>query len=204
VGAAVRQWVGADRVHGAVDHLGARADIYDRERNIRMVGALCVVMHGRNLRKHSLPRGGPAMIGGIAFQVTRFAPTLGFWGVFGLGLAAFIRSLPKLREVSAASDTSLRGDLLARINMLESTVARLETQMVDAATQHSNEMQIMRHKLSNETQSLDALLMLLEAAPDKVADNMERIKAMRAARAQNISIERGLMAGAMVGKVEPT
>jgi hypothetical protein len=135
-------------------------------------------------------------------QFTRLGPALGFWGVFGIGLAAFIRSLPKLREVSSASDYSLRVDLLTRISTLEGTVARLETLLADQATRHATEMQIMRHKLNNETQSLDALLMLLEAAPDKVSDSMARIKAMRATREQNISIERGLAASGLGGKGE--
>lgn len=121
------------------------------------------------------------------------------YGIFTLVLlvaTAMIKAWPALRKMSFDADTSLRSDLLARIDTLEKQIAVLEAKHSEDANRHAAEMQVMRHRLNNETAALDALLLLLEVAPDKVTENISHIKDMRHARAQVTALESGAMAGA--------
>jgi peptidoglycan hydrolase CwlO-like protein len=131
--------------------------------------------------------------------------TPGAYGIFvlvALALAALIKAWPSLRKMNIEADGSLRSDLMARIGTLEKQISTLEAKMGEDQERHAAEMQIMRHRLNNETAALDALLLLLEAAPEKVAENITRIKEMRHARAQVAALESGAMAGAAInGKV---
>jgi hypothetical protein len=128
--------------------------------------------------------------------------TPGAYGIFvlvALALAALIKAWPSLRKMNIEADGSL---LMARIGTLEKQISTLEAKMGEDQERHAAEMQIMRHRLNNETAALDALLLLLEAAPEKVAENITRIKEMRHARAQVAALESGAMAGAAInGKV---
>jgi len=134
--------------------------------------------------------------------------TPGAYGIWLLVLLAFgmvIKAWPMLRKSQLEADGSLRADLLNRIAKLEQHVADLEMQMHKEREAHAVEMaaeraarnaevQLMRHRLNNETMTFDALLMLLEAAPEKVGENIVRIKEMRAQRAHEIAVEKGAMA----------
>jgi len=132
--------------------------------------------------------------------------TPGAYGIFVLvviAIGTLIKVWPSLRKMNIEADGSLRSDLLGRIGTLERHVATLEAKLSEDQERHAAEMQIMRHRLNNETAALDALLLLLEAAPEKVAENISRIKEMRHARAQVAALESGAMAGAAINAKVP-
>lgn len=133
----------------------------------------------------------------------------GLLAFFALVLVGLIRAVPPMFKTKVEADGSLRADLLGQIKMLNERHDKLEAEIrtererCDAEMQamranHDAVIQIFRHRLNNETMSLDALLMLMEAAPDKVADNVAKIKLLRAERAQTIALEQGAIAGAKV------
>lgn len=140
------------------------------------------------------------MMAPLATALVGMLPSVGIIGVFALCITAvvtvWLRGFPTLKRDQLDADGLLRKDLLARLLAVEVRLASVEADNVRLRELHAGEMTIMRHKLANETASLDALLMLLAAVPDKVNDHIERIKQMRDERARNVAIETGLRADA--------
>lgn len=119
--------------------------------------------------------------------------TVGIWGIFFLLIATVVKAWPAIRKAYADGDASLRGDLLARVTTLESQLVSMQERLEAERTRHEEEMRVLRHRLNNETMSLDALLLMLETAPDQVSEAVARIKEMRARREELVSQERAAM-----------
>lgn len=130
------------------------------------------------------------------------AATGGIWTLVVVAVLTLIRSWPSLRKMGLDADTSLRTDLLTRINQLETQVAAMETAQVEERARHDAEIQLLRHRLNNETASLDALLLLLKVDPQKVMESVDMITEMRARKAQEIALEKGAMASKHRGMTE--
>lgn len=129
----------------------------------------------------------------------------GVWAVLaGIIFPALAKAFPEWRKVSGSNEGAIRDTLIHRIDTLEKRIGDLESEaqrqrekheleMNQQRDQHEAENRIMRHKLNNESATLDMLLMLFEAAPDRISEHIERIKQMRAERARNVAIESGAM-----------
>lgn len=126
-----------------------------------------------------------------------FGPA-GIWAGFLVLAATIIRVAPSMFQTKTAADGSLRGDLLAQIKQLNERHDKLEADRVTDRERCDAEIQVLRHRLNNETMSLDALLMLMEAAPERLRENIAKIKELRAERARTIALEQGALAGAKV------
>lgn len=87
-------------------------------------------------------------------------------------IGAWIKSRPKMREIEAGTEEKLRSDLIVRVE-------KLERKLDEKEAQHTAEMAIMRHRVNNSDQCLDALLLLLEQSPSKVKEAVAKIKEMR-------------------------
>jgi peptidoglycan hydrolase CwlO-like protein len=142
------------------------------------------------------------MMAPLATALIGILPSVGIIGVFALCVTAivtvYLRGFPTLRRDRLDADGLLRKDLLARLLAVEVRLASVEAENVRLREMHAVEMATMRHKLNNETASLDALLMLLAAVPDKVNEHIVRITELRAARARNVAMESGAHADAAV------
>lgn len=128
------------------------------------------------------------------------SPSIAALALLIFAVTVAMRSWPQWKRAQNEGDASLRTDLLARVATLELEIIELRKALDQKDRQHEAEMRVVRHQLGNETASIEALLMLLETAPDKVAASIDRIKAMRAQRAQNIAIEKAGIFGGMAGK----
>ncbi len=124
----------------------------------------------------------------------------GIWVLVGIAVITAIKGWPKLKELQLASDGSLRGDLMGRIASLETRISDLEKMLANEQAKHAGEIQVLRHQLTNETSSLDALLTLLEVNPEKVVQSVTLIKEQRSRNKAAISLEKGAMAGAFMDK----
>lgn len=65
-------------------------------------------------------------------------------------------------------------------------------------SRHEAERKIDRHRINNLTQCLDALLMLLEVAPDKASEHVAKIKEMRERQAANETVEKAAVQAAAI------
>ncbi len=122
--------------------------------------------------------------------------------LFGTGtlgaFAVWIKTRPKMREISLTAEEKLRDDLMKRVEKLEADAAAAAINREAERAQHEAAMQIMRHRVNNSDQCLDALLLLLKTSPDKVDQAVGHIEAMRARQKEEIALERGAQAGAKV------
>ncbi len=128
----------------------------------------------------------------ITATAIKLTPTAGIWSLVLIAVITLIKAWPRLMELSAGSDASLRTDLLDRVATLEAQLEALHLAMDAARESHEREMRILRHQLNNERMSLDLLLAMLENAPEKVTDIVVKVKELRAQHALEIAAERGL------------
>lgn len=115
----------------------------------------------------------------------------GAWAAAAMLLGIIVRQVNPWRKIRIEADEKLREDLLGRVDALEKTLAR-ERVHRDA------ERALDRHRLNNVTQCLDALLMLLEAAPEKSADAVRKIKEMRAVQLKAEAVEKSAIHAAEI------
>ena len=108
-------------------------------------------------------------------------------GLIAAALVAFIRSRPELLRIKKEGDAAYAERLMARVEDLERRLAKTEA-----------DLQVTRHQLNGERQAMDMLIMLLETNPEKVSDNLERVKAYRAAQRNEVATEKGAIAGAAI------
>ena len=110
---------------------------------------------------------------------TGFTWTSFFTGISGASLlgilALVIRQIGPWRKQRDEAEQKLRTELLKRIG-------KLEKQLDTKERHHEAERALDRHKINNLTQCLDAVLMVLEAAPEKTVEVVARIKTMREAQ----------------------
>lgn len=92
----------------------------------------------------------------------------------GAIIAAFITSRVSMRKVNNDADASLRGDLLHRIEKMESRIDRMTANQAAERELHNAEMGVMRHRMNNESQIVDALLNLLEGTDTIPAERLKR------------------------------
>jgi hypothetical protein len=114
----------------------------------------------------------------------------------GGGLVAWIKQRPRMKEIQANADERLRTDLITRVEKLE--------RKIDAERDRYEALiAIMRHRLNNSDQCIDALLMLLETAPERVADAVSMIKEMRSRQREAEAAEKAAFHAANIATGMP-
>lgn len=113
--------------------------------------------------------------------------------IVGGALVAWVKLRPKMRELNQTAEERLRDDLIARVE-------KLERKLDEERAHHDAIISLMRHRLNNSDQCVDALLMLLRTAPEKVTEAIATIEAMRERQRSNEATERAAIhAAAIVG-----
>ena len=120
----------------------------------------------------------------VPVAVTGFTWTAVLMGIANLLigglLVAIVRTRPALKKIANEREASLLEERAQEMAAMRERLERLEA-----------ERAVDRHRLNNVTQCLDALLMLLETAPDKAAEHVSRIKDMRARQMAAEAAEKG-------------
>lgn len=123
------------------------------------------------------------------------------WTAAGVWVAALsfigllIRQIGPWKREQAAVETRLRTDLIRRVERLERT---LDSERAI----HKAERSLDRHRLNNVTQCFDALLLLIEMAPERASEAVAKIKDMRAAQLVAESEEKALIRAAEIAAAE--
>jgi hypothetical protein len=107
--------------------------------------------------------------------------------------------LPQLRQIRLEGDQSLRDALLKRVETLEAEVVALRGALDLKQEQHTTKIADLQHDLNNESGNLDALIMLAEANPDKVLEQIPKIKELRREHRERMAMKRGAREGAREG-----
>lgn len=115
----------------------------------------------------------------------------GAWASFLALLGLLVRQWVPLKRLKKEADEKFRDDLAERVSSLEAKLDEKEKS-------HAAELAIMRHRLNNVTQCLDALLLLIEAAPEKASEAAEKIKRMRGEQMVAEAAEKGAVHAAKI------
>jgi hypothetical protein len=102
----------------------------------------------------------------------------GAWATFLALLSALgviVRMIGPWKKQTTDAEDKLRKDLMVRVENLEK---KLEHK--DAI--HAAERALDRHKIRNLNQCLDAVLMILETAPEKTVEVVGKVRVMREAQ----------------------
>ena len=122
----------------------------------------------------------------------------GAWAAVGTLVGIVLKGRVPMRKMKLDADEKLRDDLMARVQKLEADAAAAATLREAERARHEAEMAIMRHRVNNSDQCLDALLLLLKTSPEKVDQAVQHIEAMRQRQKDEIALEKGAQAGAKV------
>jgi predicted glycoside hydrolase/deacetylase ChbG (UPF0249 family) len=144
----------------------------------------------------------PANVAGLPF---------GWGAIFALAnlllgggvVTAWVKLRPKMREIAQTAEEKLRDDLMERVRKLEAAAEAQAAAREAERARHEAEMSIMRHRVNNSDQCLDALLLLLKTSPDKVDQAVHHIEAMRVRQREEIALEKGAQVGAIVAAAAP-
>jgi len=110
-------------------------------------------------------------------------------GLIAAALISYIRARPEMARIKKEGDAAFAARMMERVEDLERRLGKAEA-----------DLQVTRHQLNNERQAFDMLIMLLESNPEKVSENLDRVKAYRAAQRDEIALEKGAIAGAVVSR----
>jgi hypothetical protein len=120
----------------------------------------------------------------------------GAWSAALLLLGIIIRQVGPWRKQSIDAEQRLRDDLLRRVEKLEKELDRKEIR-------HQAERSLDRHKLNNIGQCFDALILMLESAPERASEIVTRVKEMRARQLEAEAMEKAAIhAAALVDSEE--
>lgn len=130
-------------------------------------------------------------------SVTGLYTAVGIWTAIIGGtvtvLVAALKIIPGWIKNRKEADDSLRKDLLLRVENLERTLDVERRNREAERARHEAQMALMRHRLNNSDQCLDALLMLIETSPEKVADAVRMIKEMRGRQRAEEALEKAAL-----------
>lgn len=111
----------------------------------------------------------------------------------GTALGWWIKTRPNMRKLDQDADQRLRDDLIARVD-------KLERKLDEERAQHEAVVSIMRHRLNNSDQCIEALLLVLDDddLPPKVKRAVTAIKAMRERQRSDEALEKATIQAAQI------
>ena len=99
--------------------------------------------------------------------------------ICGGALVAFIRTRPKILEIGNLRRKDESDLTSKRIATLEGKIETEQAGREAERIRHKAEVAILRHSVANSNTCLDAILLLLEAAPEKAAEHAAKMRKIR-------------------------
>lgn len=109
-------------------------------------------------------------------------------------LGVLVRQIVPWKKQVDATEAHFRSDLMRRVR-------KLERDLDSERAIHKAEQSLDRHMLGNITQCFDAMLMLVEMAPDRAPDIVVQVKEMRARQMLAEAEEKALIRAAVIAAV---
>jgi hypothetical protein len=117
----------------------------------------------------------------------------GAWGSFLVLCGIIVRQIGPWRKQSIDAAQAFRDELLLRIESLEEKLEASRIREGVTQRRHEAERALDRHRLNNVTQCFDAMIMLLEASPERATEIVVRIKEMRADQIKAEAMEKAVI-----------
>jgi uncharacterized membrane protein YhiD involved in acid resistance len=140
--------------------------------------------------------------------------SVGVWAgvctIVPLLITAMVKLLPVMRKLAMEREASLdderRGDMSGmrrRIEQLEQALTSLNEAREADRVRHEAEVSILRHGLGNAEACLDAMLLLIEAAPEKAPEHAGKVRRMREEMRERLDAEKRSFAAAKIIAAAP-
>lgn len=113
------------------------------------------------------------------------------WALTATIIGTIVHSWPAIQDAVTRAKSALGDRRLGRIEKLE---ARLDEQRVS----YEAEVKILRHQVNNLNSCLDAILLLIEAAPERAQEHVARIREMRAEQNKAEAAEKAAVTSAKI------
>lgn len=112
--------------------------------------------------------------------------------VGGFGVA-WLKSRPAMRKIDKDADQKLRDDLIHRVE-------KLERKLDEERASHESIVALMRHRMNNSDQCIEALLLVLDDddLPPKVKRAVAAIKVMRERQRTDEALEKATINAARI------
>ncbi len=111
----------------------------------------------------------------------------------GIGGGSLIKALLDHRRQKRAQTDDVA---LSLVETLNGRIAKLEQDQVRERALCEAQMAVLRHRLNNALQLFEGLLMVMEAAPEKAAEYVSKIKERRAQQEQAEATEKAAIQAA--------
>lgn len=110
------------------------------------------------------------------------------WGVLVILIGSYFKLKPLMQRLANEREASLLEERAEEMAEMRKQIKALQA-----------ERAVDRHRLNNVTQCLDALLLLLETAPERAQEHVARIRQMRADQMKAEALEKGAVHAATIG-----
>jgi hypothetical protein len=116
----------------------------------------------------------------------------------GSAFGIWLKTRPTNRKLDIDADQRLREDLISRVE-------KLERKLDEERAQHEAVVSIMRHRLNNSDQCIEALLLVLDDddLPPKVKRAVTAIKQMRDRQRSEEAVEKATIQAARIAATTP-
>lgn len=114
----------------------------------------------------------------------------GAWASFLALVGIIVRQVGPWRKISVDAETVFRDNLIARVEKLERDLQRKDQEGEQLRRLHNAERAVDRHRINNLQQCFDAMLMMIDAAPEKAAEIVTKIREMRAEQLKAEALEK--------------
>lgn len=127
----------------------------------------------------------------------------GGWAGFFVLLGVIARQVGPWRKISVDAETVFRDGLVARVQKLEDDLRRKDQETEQRRRVHDAERAVDRHRINNLQQCFDAMLMMIDAAPEKASEIVTKIREMRAEQLKAEAMEKAAIHEAAINAAGP-
>jgi hypothetical protein len=132
---------------------------------------------------------------------------IGVWALFAalvpILATGMFKLIPVMRKLANEREKTIDDERRADMVDMRKEITDLKAELAAMRVSHEAEIGIMRHRANNATMCIDALLMLLKAAPEKVAEHIETITTMRDRQRLEEAAEKGAVSAAKITAATP-
>lgn len=94
-------------------------------------------------------------------------------------LVAIVRTRPALKKIANEREANLLEERAEQMEAMQRRLEAMEAKIENERAQHRAERALDRHRLNNFDQCFNALFMMFETSPEKAAEAIAAVKAMR-------------------------
>lgn len=141
-------------------------------------------------------------------DITPIPVTAGFtWTAALMGLAniliggllvAIVRTRPALKKIANEREANLLTERAEEMEAMRQELAAVRAEMAAARARHEAERALDRHRLNNMDQCFNALFLMFETSPEKAAEAIGAVKAMRARQQEAEALEKAAIHAATI------